>query len=792
MKKLLLFILVFIGLLSGVNAAQINFATAGSNTAEIGFSAGVLTQIAQTFQGNNENITTLSFYYFNTGTPASNINVTLRAQNGTNASHIPLRYALLNKSLVTGTSVATANLVTVTLNSSMNVTLGTNYWIVFQREDGLLNNTNYITIVRNSSVDSYANGSSYQFTTLWTSLIYDLKGYINTTNVVTPTTAITFNSPLNNSYYNSSVLLNISINTLSNLSYSLNGGTNTLLCLNCNSSSNITLSNFTFGTQNLTIFANNTANSNTTINFYYDNTIPSLNISLSSEYNYYTGFNFSQYINYSDSLGISSCIVTILGLNSTTCNNTNYNFSTNGNKTINITLTDLAGNINSSLNNIMLINPYQYFRAYDSARLVYVTDTYTLGTYTSNNTYIIIPLYDLGLGNQTLQFDKSGYISSNYSFTFNTTSGLNTTFNVTPVTIIIQVFDEDAPTTQLYFNLTYITDTNSTIYLNQLNFSKYYNDTFTGNLTLIFDSINYSTRKLYTTLSDNSATSHIVYLKRSSLSTSVIFQTLDLSASSPIEDVEFVFQKYINGTLTFLAEAKTDSSGYTYFNMGLSEDYQIIITKGGYVTQTINSIPGKTSYTILMEPENVQQGFAFQGFSYKFIPIIKQQSTLPFNAGVNVVDSDNLLSSWTITVTGDNTSFTQTSINSAGGLVEFNITNASIRYMLNLSGMRDGNYFEFIDYVSYKNQSTQVTTLITQAQNMDNDPDATYDKVMLILIIYVIFVVLGTIVSFGNSSFGAMLGLIPITFFVYLSWLPLGFAILFGVFTILGVLYFQK
>jgi len=69
--------------------------------------------------------------------------------------------------------------------------------------------------------------------------------------------------------------------------------------------------------------------------------------------------------------------------------------------------------------------------------------------------------------------------------------------------------------------------------------------------------------------------------------------------------------------------------------MDVLTDYEITISKSGYISQVINSIPGKADYTILMEEEGSTSSFLFDDFSYMINPETTPKS-LPFNASVVV------------------------------------------------------------------------------------------------------------------------------------------------------------
>lgn len=475
----------------------------------------------------------------------------------------------------------------------------------------------------------------------------------------------------------------------------------------------------------------------------------------------------------------------------TQVNNTNltsYSFTGVSAGSHNLSL--LSEDINGyTWNNITVtIQPDQYFRFYDSLRSLYLED-YTFGSYSSNGTYVSINASELSVGSNSLLFSKFGYDLENFNFVINNTAQLNSTFNVSPVTITVQVYDESSPTSQLTFNLSMNNVSNYTQYLNEINFSKYYNETLTGNLTLTLESSGYSMRKIFTQLNPYSAVSHTVYLLNDADSSPVVFRCLNLAQTQSIEDVVFTFKKEVAGIPTFLGQAKTDSQGYTYFNMDVLEDYEITISQEGYVTQVINSIPGKVDYTILMEEEGNTNTYLYDDFSYLITPT-STPTSIPFNTSAYVFDESSLISSMRFTVTGDNTSETSVLTAASGGTIEFEILNESSQYILNLTVVRDSQRYSFIEKLNYYEPTTSNATVQRVAQELSGEENNS-NRVFIIIIIYIVAVVLGSL--FG-PTIGAVAGLLPITIFAIpsVAWITPGIAALMYVFTILGVLYFER
>ncbi len=246
--------------------------------------------------------------------------------------------------------------------------------------------------------------------------------------------------------------LNTTTNILANLTFSLNGAANVSLCNNCNSSSSIILGSE--GSNTIEVFGTNGGGVGTSqVTFTLDSLNPSLNVTLPSEFNSYTGFDFSNFISFSDP-NIDTCVVSISGESNTICTDSSYTFVNNGNHTINVTVTDLAGNTNSSLNNLMLVNPVQLFnfqRQNGSAITNFVFAGLNFSTQANFSTFNDI----ISFGSNTLLFEKLGFASTNVSFNLNSTSDINLTTVVTESKIVVRIFDRQ--TNALLTGLTQIT-----------------------------------------------------------------------------------------------------------------------------------------------------------------------------------------------------------------------------------------------------------------------------------------------------------------------------------------------
>lgn len=609
----------------------------------------------------------------------------------------------------------------------------------------------------------------------------------NSGNPYEITTQITFNNPENNGVYNvSSQLLNLTFSTNTKASYILNGASEVDLCSSCNFSNNRTLT-LVEGLNNLTVITN-TSNfiSNSSITFSLDTTIPSLSVINNSESDSYY-VNFSNIINASD-VNLDTCLVYIDNGDVTSCFNESYLFPTNGNHTFNVSVNDTAGNINNLNNNKLLINPTQYIYFHNSVTSTPITNFYIDGVLYGD--YFNFSLFDYGYGTQTLTFVKSEYNNLNFTFNLNSTSNLNVTYNVIPVTITIYVYNEFDIIEQLYFNITIINDTTSTIYLNQFNFSKNYGDTITGNLTIIIESENYLSRNFYTTLSEFTSVSQVLYLIPVSDSDQVIFRTISSLDSQPVSNSYLNFFRYINGSKVFLGQSLTDGNGYTSFNLDSTKIYEILITSDGYISQTFNSLPNTLTYTIILNPEGVLVDWLFNQFSYKFTPTITTLSSLPANFSVIYIDQDNLITNAIFTISGNGFSYSTSSTMPSGTTLTIsNINNISSVYTANLTVNREGQTYTFLKFYNYYNESNYNTTIVNLADTLDGDTNV-YDRILVIIVGFVIFGAIGSWLAGGVG--GAIALFIPLILYAYVGWLPIGLSILLMCFIILGVLVFGR
>lgn len=429
-----------------------------------------------------------------------------------------------------------------------------------------------------------------------------------TSSSLSPESVITFNNPINNSFSNNvNFTLNVSLSRITNSTYILNGGSETTLGTNLDEVE-IPLVGVA-GLNNITVFTNTSGTlTDSGISFTVDTTNPSLSVGLPSEINSYDNFNFTQYINISDT-NLDTCIVSINDESSTTCTESSYTFTVNGNKTINVTATDLAGNTNSSLNNIMLLNPNIGYSFNVSGSPI---TNFTFGGKADVAGIVDFDIYNdgLNLGSNTLLFEKLGFISQNFTFSLDTTTSQNFSFNVILASINAQIFDRDTEslilenvTLQLVGPVGTVTSTVTGIAsLLALNGTP-------GDYQIIATTANYGTETVYFTYTNQQNLSVKIYMLNSSASN---LGTLNVRVK---DSLSFLVESAILNLLEWkpdqssylsVGQCQTSSNGICTLNIELNDKlYKVQATKDT-VTKTTNAqIITATGETITITLEDV-------------------------------------------------------------------------------------------------------------------------------------------------------------------------------------------
>ena len=464
------------------------------------------------------------------------------------------------------------------------------------------------------------------------------KGIFVISEPLSGETGITFNNPQQGDILNNtSFTLNVSFSQITNSTYILNNGTETTLGTNQNEST-ANLAGIE-GLNSITVFTNTSGQlSNSSITFTIDTNAPELNVSLPAEYNFYD-IDFTQYISFNDTNHVT-CIVFIQQTgNITNCLNDNYTFNLAGNLTLDIIAEDSAGNVNSSLNNSIFVNPFAYFQVQLSNATALTN--FTIGGRSDVNGTVTYTTFNDGLviGENTLEFEKSGYITQDITFNLtDTPPAFNQTYNVSEAEI--NVFIRDRETNQI------ITGTNFTLeFIANVGLIT---STTTGTATItnvlfqeeeyqlvVTNDANYTTESVFFTFTNKESLDVTVHVQDS---------TLD---NYGVVDVKVVdkFGKAIQGAIVQALQWDTNTSSFIRVSEGLTAE------------------DGKSLLNVILDTKlyifNAQFGDLTANTSQQFIPTLLngKEIVIPLDTGPTTETGlfENVL--FTITENFDNNTY---------------------------------------------------------------------------------------------------------------------------------------
>jgi 5-hydroxyisourate hydrolase-like protein (transthyretin family) len=451
-------------------------------------------------------------------------------------------------------------------------------------------------------------------------------------------------------------------------------------------------------------------------------------------------------------------------------------------------------NYNLSTSNLELntSNFLHYFRfSYNSTLL----SDYSFNSINSLNEELVLFYSDLGVeGVKNWFWQKIGYVGVYLGFNFSYDAYNNITFDVTRTTLTLNVKDE-LTNLPIFFNITINNGTTITSW-NNINgtFSADYQDLPVNSLKITVSASNYNSRNLYTNLTEYTSITEEIFLLNSNLSQPVIFRVLDASSNQPVESVIISAYKIINNTNELLGQAQTDSNGYTYINLDYtSGDYELILTKNGYVTEVINSIPYSTEYLVLMRESGANINYNFENVAYEFFPYNNYIYNFTTAGRVRVIDSDNLITQSIITITGfkaGNISYYAQSIDTDanGQTYNFVMSNVSDYYLYELEILRDGQWFNFSKTYNYINSSNYYSIEMI-AQDLD---DSQYNGWKVFIVVFGYLIVAGLGAALAGEIGAAIFGTVALVVFMYGGLMPYPLGAVMIVFSIVGAIVLRR
>ena len=471
-----------------------------------------------------------------------------------------------------------------------------------------------------SGISAFISNTTKQLIISYTD-ITNSKGDFAISEAFIPSAIVTINEPITSSYVNiNPFTLNVTTDLNTNLTYSLNGASNvTLGSSNINSSySNIT---GVEGSNTIIVYSNYSGEiSSATSTFIIDTTLPVINNNLLSEYNSYT---FNPNSSCTDTY-FDYCNISIDGQN-VALNSTSITLTHNGNISYNITGVDLAGN-NITESGVIFVNPPQYFYFQLSNGTSVTNFTFGGADYID---YATIYVYgdSLVLGNNTLLFEKLGYVSINVTdIIINTTSNINLTTNVSNSLMTVNIYDRVTgilinETVSITLVATY--GYNSTTTTGTLNISSllFINESY----QIIASSTNYASESVYFDYDNRYNLEVNIYMIRSNQTNygthtvKVITDTGLLINNAVCSVLEW---KPALSAFISVAQGVTDSTGETLLNIELGTKlYKFECTKGTNSATSSNKIIASNGLTTALQLATTITTYQniFDGLTYSLI-----------------------------------------------------------------------------------------------------------------------------------------------------------------------------
>ena len=474
---------------------------------------------------------------------------------------------------------------------------------------------------------------------------------------------------------------------------------------------------------------------------------------------------------------------------------TNATYSLNGGSNVSLgtNINNFTGNIATSLDGLntltihtntsgsleeqsvsFYVNPNAEFRFISSLDNSSITN-FNFGSYSDNGTgVVLIPYSDLNLGSNTLEFSKSGFDITNYTFNVTLDTLFNQTFSVSPVTLFVKVY-EYGQTTPLNFNVVIENSTNIQTYNSITELNKMYSEIPTGDIKLTVSSNGYSNGIFYNTLTPFTSLVFNVYLFPANSSNIVTFTITDFDTRNFLEDVTIEARAIVNNSETTIQQTKTSASGVSYLILDTLVDYNFYFSKEGYTQAVIESIPGVTSYNIRLKKEAISFAFV-NGVNVRYFPqteIVYKNTTYTYKAQVQ---GESITSTtYTLYDNLNNTIYTSSSTNPTGSSFEYaynlplssNVTKLYQKIVYSING---NTFTDIKEYKVYTLSSTDIENILSFGQSTDEESQ--FIKFFVILIAYIITILIGMNFQF-TQNYVSMLTLLPTVLFTWFGWIPL-------------------
>jgi hypothetical protein len=569
--------------------------------------------------------------------------------------------------------------------------------------------------------------------------------------------SLTNNSYINITNLNITIQLNTTnTNNNTNISYSLDNSSYIQFVTN-SLNGTLELTGLTEGQHNISFYAYNNETNITSDLLYFtiDVTNPSLEVNNFTEVNSYE-VNFSNLINYSDN-NLDSCIITLDNSSQYNCNET-INFTTNGNHTYNVSVNDLSKNKNESFNNIIFVNPFQYFNFKLSNGSI--VKNYTLGNKLWNETAKFKTYNDiLSFGNNNLIFEKLGYKTANITFNINKTSKINKTYEVSLAKLIITIYDKK--TNQIIkgtnFTLNFIGDYGFIDSTNtgQINISKIIFDN--QDYQLIISGNGYKTESKFFKFSNKEDLKLDIYLINETIVGVVYVKVVDtfgeIKKNILVQSLQWDSTK---SSYILVGESKTDDNGFATLNVVLNDKlYKFRAIDNNYfvdsTSQIISTVDDGKAIVLTLTQNTKKTNLFLNDLIYN--------ATEEYNATTNISkitfqwqnkngnDISACVYIYQFYISGNqNLIFSNCSVNSASGsMIQSFYINSSKNIKISTGILKENSFVNLKSFIHYSNK---------ELSSMIKDLGISY---IILPLLFIVSILIGIKLNVTFGSIGVIL-----------------------------------
>ena len=387
-------------------------------------------------------------------------------------------------------------------------------------------------------------------------------------------------------------------------------------------------------------FLYNNGTPNSLQQYPYEDATPTIQTNLSSVYS--VG-DFSLSFNTVSNVNMSVYLDGTLLFQRNNTNSTTYDFSGIDIGNHNLSSLSVDSNGYEWNNQSYEVQPYQYFRFFNGSD--YLTN-YTFGGISSNGTYVTLDGRTLSYGDNTLSFVKSGYSSTDFTFTFNNTAQINTTYNVNVTTIFTYIYDRDTGlriTDNVDLELIGTSGDNSSTTTGNYNFSGI--NMVNGDYQMIATSSNYGTEIRYFTFNNQESITLNFYMINSTEAGTINILVKD-NLGNFIESaiVNLLEWKVSENAYVSVGQCETNSAGVCQLNIELNTKlYKFQASKSGQSVTSIAQIitTDSTTLTLTIIDETLTVVEDLPNLSYSFTENVTNNVSL---TRLEWTDTDGLVS----------------------------------------------------------------------------------------------------------------------------------------------------